>query len=109
MAGAFKWAVWRNPVAYRRSSRRCQFKSGGVPFLSTAESAYRAGAYPTWVERTICPSAAIHLPSTTMFTPFFILVFIALLLSIGSLIWPKPFLGPIALVLICVALLIGAR
>lgn len=44
-----------------------------------------------------------------MFTPFFILVFIALLLSIGSLIWPKPFLGPIALVLICVALLIGAR
>jgi hypothetical protein len=46
-----------------------------------------------------------------MFTPFFILVIIALLLSIAALIWhqTKPFLGPIALVLICVALLIGAR
>jgi hypothetical protein len=44
-----------------------------------------------------------------MLTPFFILVVIALLLSIASLIWPKPFLGPIALVLICIALLVGAR
>lgn len=44
-----------------------------------------------------------------MLTPFYILIIIALLLSIASLIWPKPFLGPIALVLICVALLIGAR
>lgn len=44
-----------------------------------------------------------------MLTPFFILVIIALGLSIASLIWPKPFLVPIALVLICVALLIGAK
>lgn len=41
-----------------------------------------------------------------MLTPFFLLVVIALLLSIASLVWPKPFLGPIALVLICIALLI---
>jgi hypothetical protein len=44
-----------------------------------------------------------------MLTPFFILVIIALLLSIACLIWPKPFLGPIALVLVCIALLIGSR
>lgn len=44
-----------------------------------------------------------------MFTPFFILVFIALALSVASLIWPKPFLVPIALLLVCIALLIGAR
>jgi hypothetical protein len=44
-----------------------------------------------------------------MLSPFLILVILALLLSIACLIWPKPFLGPIALVLICVALLIGAR
>ncbi len=41
-----------------------------------------------------------------MLTPFFLLVVIALLLSIASLVFPKPFLGPIALVLICIALLI---
>lgn len=44
-----------------------------------------------------------------MLTPFFILIIIALALSLASLIWPKPFLGPIALLLICIALLIGAR
>jgi hypothetical protein len=44
-----------------------------------------------------------------MVTPFLILVIIALGLSLASLIWPKPFLVPIAVLLICVALLIGAR
>lgn len=44
-----------------------------------------------------------------MLTPFFILVVIALGLSLASLIWPKPFLVPIAVLLICIALLIGAR
>lgn len=44
-----------------------------------------------------------------MLTPFFFLVVIALVLSIASLIWPKPFLVPIALLLVCIALLIGAR
>lgn len=44
-----------------------------------------------------------------MFTPFFILVIIALGLSIASLIWPKPFLVPIAVLFICVALLIGVK
>lgn len=44
-----------------------------------------------------------------MLSPFLILVILGLLLSIASLIWPKPFLVPIALVLICVALLIGAK
>lgn len=44
-----------------------------------------------------------------MLTPFFILVIIALLMSVASLIWPKPFLVPIALLLVCIALLIGAR
>lgn len=44
-----------------------------------------------------------------MLTPFFILIIIALGLSLASLIWPKPFLGPIALLLICIALLIGSR
>jgi hypothetical protein len=42
-----------------------------------------------------------------MLTPFLILVVLALLFSVASLVWPKPFLGPIALLLICVALLIG--
>lgn len=42
-------------------------------------------------------------------SPFFILVIIALGLSIASLIWPKPFLVPIAVLFICVALLIGAK
>lgn len=40
-------------------------------------------------------------------SPFFILVVLAFLFSVASLVWPKPFLGPIALLLICVALLIG--
>ena len=44
-----------------------------------------------------------------MVTPFLILVIIALGLSLASLIWPKSFLVPIAVLLICVALLIGAR
>lgn len=44
-----------------------------------------------------------------MLTPFMILVVIALAFSLASLIWPKPFLGPIALLLICIALLIGGR
>lgn len=44
-----------------------------------------------------------------MLTPFFILVAIALAMSLASLIWPKPFLVPIALLLVCIALLIGAR
>lgn len=44
-----------------------------------------------------------------MLTPFVILVVIALLLSIACLVWPKPALGPTALILICIALLIGAR
>jgi hypothetical protein len=44
-----------------------------------------------------------------MVTPFLILVIIALGLSLASLIWPKPFLVPIAVLLICVALLIGVR
>lgn len=44
-----------------------------------------------------------------MLSPFLILVIVALLLSIACLIWPKPFLGPIALLLICIALLIGGR
>lgn len=42
-----------------------------------------------------------------MLTPFLILVVLALLFSVASLVWTKPFLGPIALLLICVALLIG--
>lgn len=44
-----------------------------------------------------------------MLTPFFILVIVALLLSIASLVWPKPFLVPIAVLFVCVALLIGNR
>lgn len=44
-----------------------------------------------------------------MLTPFFILVIIALLMSVASLIWPKPFLVPIALLLVCIALLVGSR
>jgi hypothetical protein len=44
-----------------------------------------------------------------MVTPFLILIIIALGLTLASLIWPKPFLVPIAVLLICVALLIGAR
>lgn len=44
-----------------------------------------------------------------MLTPFFILVIIALLFSLASLIWPaRPYLGPIALLLICIALLISS-
>lgn len=43
-----------------------------------------------------------------MLTPFFIIIVIALGLSLASLIWPKPFLVPIAVLLICIALLIGA-
>lgn len=42
-------------------------------------------------------------------SPFLILVVLALLMSVASLIWPKPFLVPIALLLVCIALLIGAR
>lgn len=42
-----------------------------------------------------------------MLTPFLIFVVLALLFSVASLVWPKPFLGPIALLLICVVLLIG--
>lgn len=41
-----------------------------------------------------------------MLTAFTILVLIALALSIACLIWPKPALGPTALVLICIALLL---
>lgn len=41
-----------------------------------------------------------------MLTAFFLLVAIALALSIACLIWPKPALGPVALVLICIALLL---
>ena len=44
-----------------------------------------------------------------MLSPFLILVIIALLLTIASLIWPKPFLLPGAVLLVCIALLIGAR
>ncbi len=45
-----------------------------------------------------------------MLTPFFLLIVIALGLSLASLIWPKPFLVPIAVLLVCIALLItGAR
>lgn len=42
-----------------------------------------------------------------MITPFFILIILAFLLSLASLIWPKPFLVPIAVLFVCVALLIG--
>lgn len=66
--------------------RCCRFKSG-VPDQTPEQQRFRS----------------------TMLSPFLILVILALLLSIACLIWPKPFLGPIALVLICVALLIGAR
>lgn len=44
-----------------------------------------------------------------MLTPFLILVVIALLLTIASLIWPKPFLLPGAVLLVCIALLVGSR
>ncbi len=41
-----------------------------------------------------------------MLTAYFLLVAISLGLSIACLIWPKPQLGPVALVLICIALLL---
>ena len=44
-----------------------------------------------------------------MISAFLILVILALLLSIASLVWPKPFLVPIAVLFVCVALLIGGR
>jgi len=40
-------------------------------------------------------------------TAFTILIILALGLTLASLIWPKPFLVPIALLLVCIALLIG--
>lgn len=43
-----------------------------------------------------------------MLTPFFILIVLALLMTVASLIWPKPFLLPGAVLLVCIALLIGA-
>jgi hypothetical protein len=54
-------------------------------------------------------TAAGRMIQSVMLTPFFILVIIAFLLSLASLIWPKPFLVPISVLFICVALLIGAK
>lgn len=44
-----------------------------------------------------------------MLTPFMLLVIIALLLTVLSLAWPKPFVLPVAVLLLAIALLIGAR
>lgn len=42
-----------------------------------------------------------------MLTPFLILVVIALLLAIVSLAWPKPYVLPVAVLLLAIALLVG--
>lgn len=44
-----------------------------------------------------------------MISPFLILVVLALLLSVFSMVWPTPYLLPVAVLLVCVALLIGGH
>lgn len=40
---------------------------------------------------------------------FMILVILALLLTVVSLAWPKPFVLPVAVLLLAIAMLLGAR
>jgi len=44
-----------------------------------------------------------------MLTPFFLLVIIALGLSVLAIAWPKPYVLPVAVLLLAIALLIGGR
>lgn len=41
-----------------------------------------------------------------MLSPFILLVLLVLLLSVIALIWPNPYLCPVALIVVCAALLI---
>jgi len=47
--------------------------------------------------------------SEATMSPFLILVILALLLTVVSLAWPKPFVLPVAVLLLAIALLIGGR
>lgn len=44
-----------------------------------------------------------------MITTFTLLVIIALILTVLALAWPKPFVLPVAVLLLAIALLIGGR
>lgn len=42
-------------------------------------------------------------------TPFTLLVILALIFSVLAIAWPKPFVLPVAVLLLAIALLIGTR